>query len=240
RELEILQSLGDLIDPEILTAEPIMAHSSRAARQNDRRNLRKAMKLLDDAGWLVGDDGVRRNADGKVLEIEFLTSQPTLDRIILPFVTNLQTMGIKAKYNRIDPSQFTLRRRDRDFDMILGGYAMSLEPSTELFQWFGQESVDYSVFNPAALSGPAIEVLINNIVNATEGPEMRANAWALDRVLRNKRFIVSTWYLGKFWVAYWKMYEHPENLPPYSLGQEDLWWINAEDAAALKSSGALR
>ncbi|MBL4766757.1 MAG: ABC transporter substrate-binding protein [Rhodobacteraceae bacterium] len=240
RELEILQSLGDLIDLEILSAEPVMAHSSRAARQNDRRNLRKAMKLLDDAGWLVGDDGVRRNADGKVLEIEFLTSQPTLDRIILPFVSNLKTMGIEAKFNRIDPSQFTLRRRDRDFDMILGGYAMSLEPSTELFQWFGQESVDYSVFNPAALSGPAIEVLINNIVNATEGPEMRANAWALDRVLRNKRFMVSTWYLGKYWVAFWNKYEHPENLPPYSLGEEDLWWINADKAAALKASGALR
>ena len=62
RELEILQSLGDLIDPTLLTDEPISAHSSRAKRQNDRRNLRAAMKLLDAAGWMVGDDGVRRDA----------------------------------------------------------------------------------------------------------------------------------------------------------------------------------
>ncbi len=240
RELEILQSLGDLIDPELLTEEPIRPHTSRSERQNDRRNLRKAMKLLDEAGWPVGNDGIRRNASGEVLKIEFLSNQPTLDRIILPFVTNLQTMGIDATYNRIDPSQFTLRRRDRDFDMILGGYPMSLEPSTELLQWFGQEAVEYSVFNPAGLSGPAIQVLINNIIHATEGAELRANAWALDRVLRSKRFMVSTWYLGKYWVAFWNKYEHPENLPPYELGVEDLWWINAEKEAELKSSGALR
>ena len=52
--------------------------------------------------------------------------------------------------------------------------------------------------------------------------------------------MVPTWYLGKHWVAFWNMYEYPENLPPYALGVEDLWWINAEKAAELKASGALR
>ena len=77
RELEVLQSLGDALDPAVLTEEPAVAHESRPARQNDRRNLRAAMKLLDEAGWLVGDDGIRRNADGEVLSIEFLSDQPT-------------------------------------------------------------------------------------------------------------------------------------------------------------------
>lgn len=240
RELEILQSLGDLIDPALLTDEPISAHSSRAKRQNDRRNLRAAMKLLDDAGWMVGDDGVRRDGSGQTLKIEFLSDRASLDRLILPFVSNLKTMGIEAKYNRIDSSQFTLRRRDRDFDMISSGYAMYLEPSTGLYQRFGMEAVEYSVFNPAGIAGADMEVLIDAIVASTEGAELRANARALDRVMRAKRFMVPTWYLGKYWVAYWNMYEHPENLPPYALGDEDLWWIDADKAAALKSSGALR
>lgn len=240
RELEILQSLGDLIDPVLLTDEPISAHSSRARRQNDRRNLRTAMQLLDDAGWLVGDDGIRRDASGQTLKIEFLSDRASLDRLILPFVSNLTTMGIEAKYNRIDSSQFTLRRRDRDFDMISSGYSMYLEPSTGLYQKFGMEAVEYSVFNPAGIADPGMEVLIDNIVASTEGAELRANARALDRVMRAKRFMVPTWYLGKYWVAYWNMYEHPANLPPYALGDEDLWWIDADKAAALKSSGALR
>ena len=37
------------------------------SRQLDRKNLRKASKLLDEAGWIVGDDGLRRK-DGQVLK----------------------------------------------------------------------------------------------------------------------------------------------------------------------------
>ena len=240
RELEVLQSLGDKLDASLLTAEPIMAHTSKPDRQNDRRNLRAAMKLLDDAGWTVGDDGVRRNAAGQTLKVEFLSDDPVLDRIAMPFVDNLKTMGIDALYNRIDNAQFTLRRRERDFDMISGGYRKSLQPSTGLYQQYGMEAASFSVFNPSGINGPDIEALIDNIVAATDGEDMTANVRALDRVLRSKRFMVPTWYLGKHWVAYWDMYEYPENLPPYALGVEDLWWVNADKAAALKSSGALR
>ena len=149
-------------------------------------------------------------------------------------------MGIDASYNRVDNAQFTLRRRDRDFDMIVGGYPRSLQPSTGLYQQFGTEAASYSVFNPSGVHGPDIEPLIDNIASAEDSEELFANVRALDRVLRAKRIMVPTWYLGKHWVAYWDMYEYPENLPPYALGVEDLWWINKEKEAELKSSGALR
>ena len=131
-----------------------MAHSSRADRQTDRRNLRRAMKLLDAAGWAVGDDGVRRNAQGETLKIEFLSDDPVMDRIVMPFVDNLRVMGIDASYNRIDNAQFTLRRRERDFDMISSGYRTSLQPSTGLYQQYGSEAAAYSVFNPAGTPRP--------------------------------------------------------------------------------------
>lgn len=240
REREVLEALGDALDPDILTSEPISAHSSKPDRQSDRRNLRRAMKLLDDAGWKVGDDGKRRNAQGETLKVEFLSDQATLDRILLPFVDNMKRMGIDANYERIDPSQYTLRRRERDFDIIYSGYRTSLVPSTELHQLYGSEAAAYSVFNPSGIHGPDMEPLIDNIIDATNAEEMTANVRALDRVMRAKRFLVPIWYLGKHWVAYWDMYEYPETLPPYALGVQDLWWINADKAAALKADGALR
>jgi len=240
RELEVLQSLGEALDPNVLTTEAITAHESSAKRQNDRRNLRKAMKLLDAAGWPVGDDGIRRNAEGETLSIEFMSDQPTLDRIIQPYVDNLVIMGVDARYNRIDNAQFTARRRDRDFDMMLAGYRSSLQPSTGLYQMFGEEDAAYSLFNPTGVHGPDIQPLIDNIVGATTTEELQANARALDRVLLSKRIMVPTWYLGKYWVAYWDMYSFPDNLPPYALGFDDLWWIDGDRAAALISSGALR
>ncbi len=240
RELEVLKALGDKLDPAILTSEPVMVHTSRADRPGDRRNMRRASKLLDEAGWAVGDDGIRRNAAGETLRVEFLSDQPTLERIVQPFVENMKTIGIDALFNRIDNAQFTLRRRDRDFDMISGGYRTSLQPSTGLYQQYGTEAASYSVFNPSGIHGPDIEALIDNIVAATDWEELKANVRALDRVLRSKRFMIPTWYLGKYWVATWNMYGHPDNLPPYALGVEDLWWIDSDRAAALKASGALR
>ncbi|MDX2484397.1 MAG: extracellular solute-binding protein [Pseudodonghicola sp.] len=240
RERAVLEALGDALDPALLESEPVMAHTSRADRQTDRGNLRRAMKLLDAAGWAVSDDGVRRNAQGQTLRIEFLSDDPVMDRIVMPFVDNLQVMGIDASYNRIDNAQFTLRRRERDFDMISAGYRSSLQPSTGLYQQYGSEAAAYSVFNPAGVHGPDIEALIDNIVSAREWDELSANTRALDRVLRARRFMVPTWYLGKYWVAYWDKYAYPEILPPYALGVEDLWWVDADKAAALISSGALR
>lgn len=240
QELEVLQALGNQIDASILTSEPVMAHSSKAKRPTDRRNLRRAMKLLDEAGWSVGDDGLRRNAEGKVLALEFLLDTPTLERIVQPYVANLRAMGIDATLNRVDYAQYTSRRREKDFDMVSFSYPKSLEPSTGLYQQFGSEAHLYSVFNPAGLADPAVDALIANIVDAKSQEELYANTRALDRVLRAKRFMVPTWYLDVNWIAYWKQYEYPENMPPYSTGLLDLWWVNVEREAALRAAGVLR
>ena len=82
-------------------------------------------------------------------------------------------------------------------------------------------------------------MLIDNIVAATDQEELTSNVRALDRVLRSKRFMIPTWYLGKYWVAYWDMYRYPEELPPLALGVLDFWWHDAEAEAALRASGAL-
>ena len=36
------------------------------------------------------------------------------------------------------------------------------------------------------------------------------------------------------------MLAHPQNMPPYALGELDFWWYDADKAAKLKQSGALR
>ena len=77
-ELAFLQSLGDLVPPEMLSEPVLVPHTSNGERLLDRRNARAAMRLLDDAGWVVGDDGVRRNADGETLSLNFLFQQRNL------------------------------------------------------------------------------------------------------------------------------------------------------------------
>ena len=75
---------------------------------------------------------------------------------------------------------------------------------------------------------------------STAMDELTTRVHALDRVLRGLHFWVPQWFKGKHTVAYWDMYAHPETLPPYSLGELDFWWYDADKAAKLKEAGAIR
>ncbi|QGX99479.1 ABC transporter substrate-binding protein [Roseovarius faecimaris] len=242
-ELELLKSLGDVIPPEMLSEEAVMAHSSKPERLNDRRNLRKAMKLLDEAGWTVGDDGLRRNAAGEVLTIDFpiiSSGAATLGAVVESYIGNLQKMGVDASYEKVDPSQYTLRNRERDYDLVFDNYRPFLEAGTGLHQMYGSKEAAFSLFNPAGLASPMVDAIIDASLETTTREDQDAALMALDRALRYERFMIPTWYNPEYWVAYWDMYEHPEELPRYALGVLDFWWYNEEKAAKLKEAGALR
>ena len=96
------------------------------------------------------------------------------------------------------------------------------------------------LFNPAGYTSPAMDTLIEAVVAATTREEMAAGVRAMDRIMRRDLFVVPTWYKANYWVAYYDMYEHPETLPPYSLGQLDFWWFNPEKYDALVAAGAFQ
>ncbi|MBB5721008.1 microcin C transport system substrate-binding protein [Loktanella ponticola] len=238
RELEILEALGDKIDPEILTTEAVMPHRS-GDRPLDRGNLRAALALMEEAGWVTGDDGLLRNADGKTLDVEFLETRQSFDRIINPYIENLKRLGVNITYNRVDPAQYQARTQDNDFEMLFGYWVNGLQEGTGFSQKFGCEDKD-DVFNPAGYCSEAIDAIGDQIAAADDYDEMAALVRAADRIMRHEYFIVPIWYLGKNWAAYFDMYEHPENLPEFGLGHLDYWWFNDEKFEALKSAGALR
>jgi len=238
RELEILEALGDKIDPEILTTEAVLPHTS-GDRPLDRGNLRAALALMEEAGWVTGDDGLLRDADGKTLDVEFLETRQSFDRIINPYIENLKRLGVNITYNRVDPAQYQARTQSNDYEMIFGYWVNGLQEGTGFSQKFGCEDKD-DVFNPAGYCSEAIDNIGDQIAAADSYDEMAALVRAADRIMRHEYFIVPIWYLGKNWAAYFDMYEHPENLPEFGLGHLDYWWFNAEKFEALKSAGALR
>jgi microcin C transport system substrate-binding protein len=238
-ELALLEPIADLLPAGVIDGEAVVAPVS-GNRTLDRKNLRKASALLDEAGWTVGDDGLRRNAAGETLTIEIIEDSPTFDRVHLPFIDNLKAAGIDAIYSRIDPAQMTDRSRNYDFDMMVDQFPMSLEPSSGLKQYFGSETADQSVFNSMGLKSEAVDALIEHVMKAQNKAELATSVKALDRTLRAYYFWVPQWFNDAYRVAYWNMYEHPETLPPFALGNLDFWWYNAEKAADLKAKGVLR
>lgn len=241
-ELALLQSLGDLVPPEVLTEPAVTAHSSSPDDLRDRGNLRRANRLLEEAGWVVASDGIRRNAAGEQLTIEFpysTSGSATTESIIESFLQNLTSLGIDARGQRIDPAQYTERERGHDYDMVFDGYVAFIDTGTGLHQRFGSEAAD-DVFNPAGLRSPLVDRIIDISLMA-ESPEDRdAALMALDRVLRHERIMVPVWFNATEWVAYWDIFRHPAEFPQYSTGVLDWWWHDDARAAELRAAGALR
>ncbi len=235
-ELAILQPLADQLPPGVLDREPVNAPTS-STQQFDRANLRRAAALLEEAGWTVGADGMRRNAAGETLVVDFLNDSQTFDRVINPYVENLRRLGVDARHDRVDNAQAVNRERSKDFDLTTANYPMGYTPGSGLQQYFGSTSGD-DAFNAAGLADPAVDALIKVVEAATTKEDLHTAVKALDRVLRAHRIWVPQWFKDVHTIAYYDMYEHPENLPPFALGEMDFWWYNAEKGETLKAAGA--
>ncbi len=241
-EKALLESLGDVVAPSMFEQEARLPHTSRAERLLDRRNARKAGKLLEEAGWSVVE-GKRVNAEGRPLQLNFLfnsAASPTTLAVVQNFVSNLQAFGIDARLESVDSSQYTARERDRDYDLLFDSYPAFIGTGTGLEQRFGSEAAEFSLFNPAGIASPMVDAIITASLAAQTREEENAAMMALDRALRHEFIMIPVWYKADHWAAYYDQYEHPETQPAYDLGYIDWWWFNAEKAEKLKAAGALR
>ena len=236
-ELAFLTPLADILPPGVLDSPAVTAPVS-SERQLDRKNLRAASALLDEAGWPVGDDGIRRNAAGETLKLEILNDIQSFDRVINPFVENLQKLGIDAVHTRVDNAQMTERERNFEFDMVTGNFRTSLTSGAGLKQYFGSESADISLFNLAGYRSEAADRLIEDVIAAGDRKTLNDATRALDRVLRAEVFWVPQWFRNTHNIAYYDMYRYPDTLPPYALGILDFWWFDQDAFARLKAEGA--
>ncbi|GAA5077816.1 extracellular solute-binding protein [Roseibacterium beibuensis] len=237
-ELAVLEPLRDLLPERVFAEEAFATPPSNPDRTLDRRQARRATALLEEAGWVPGDDGLLRNAAGETLDVEFLNSGSLFDRIINPYVENLRAIGVNARLNRVDNAQLSQRQRDGDFDIVTDHFSMDYEPGSGLRQYFGSIGADESLFNVPGLADDGVDALVEVVVNAETQDEMEVAVRALDRVLRAHVIRVPQWYNNQHWVAYYDMYRYPEELPPYSLGFLDFWWIDPEAEADLREQGA--
>ncbi len=240
-EKDLLQPLVDdgLLDAAILTdAASVPQEYGDATNRPDRKAIRAAGALLDEAGWKTGSDGMRRNDKGEPLTLTIIQYNPFYDKVINPFIENLKLMGVQARLERVDTAQYVERRRSGDFDLANQAFDMGFEPSGGLEQWFGSKTADNSSRNLMRLRNPAIDRLVGDVVAAKTLDDLHTAVHALDRALRFVGFDIPLWYNAENWVAYYDFYRHPDTLPPLQVGQLDFWWYDADKAAELKAAGA--
>lgn len=234
KELEILNEVKDQVPPEVFTEE--YKNPVYATPQDKRNNLRTAAKLLSEAGWTVGNDRVLRNAKGEDFTIEFLLVSPLFERVVLPYVSQLELLGIKSTVRTIDSAQYERRVQAFDYDCIVGSWGQSLSPGNEQRNFWGSEAADREGSrNFVGIKNPAVDKLINKIIFAKDRDELVAACRALDRVLLWNHYVVPMWNIPYERVAYWNRFGRPEKLPDHSIGFPAIWWWDADKAGKVKS-----
>ena len=228
-ELAVLEPYKGEVRPEVF-GEAILPPVSDGSGQ-DRKLLREASRLLDEAGWKSTDGGVRRNARGEELDVEFLSDSPVFERILGPYVKNLRLLGINASIRTVDDAQYQERQKNYDYDVISSRFMAGLTPGDGLRIFFGSESArNPGTYNMSGVASPAIDGLIDQIVAAQSRQQLDVAGRALDRVLRAEEFWVPNWHKASYWVAYWDKFARPPTKPKYDRGIVDTWWYDEAKA----------
>jgi microcin C transport system substrate-binding protein len=234
-ELKLLEPLRAQIPPQVFTDEyrPSVTDGSGIIREQQRR----AYQLLQEAGWRIDGDKML-DSTGKPVSFEFLLAQTEFERILLPFKRNLADLGIELAIRRVDVSQYINRLRSRDFDLIVGGFGQSNSPGNEQREYWHSSSAD----NPGSrnfigLKDPAVDKLVEGLINADSRQSLITHTRALDRVLLWGHYVVPNWHIKTWRVAYWNRFEHPKVSPKYDIGLHT-WWARSKSPEAAADEAA--
>ena len=196
----------------------------------NRKNIRKALALLEEAGYTV-QDGVMTGADGKALTFEILLKNGSSENasIIDIYTESLTRLGITPSVTSIDSAQYKERTQGYDFDMTYYRRGLSLSPGNEQLNYWGAGGVDTpGSRNWMGMNVPAAEAMIERMLTSESQDDYRAAVKALDRVLISGRYVIPIWHSPISRLAHKKGLKFSENLPMYGdwIGfQPDVWWI---------------
>ena len=227
-ELKILAPYRGRIPDEVFSEEYNPPKTNGDGRI--RSNLRQGDKLLKEAGWVIRDNIRINEKTGQALEFEIMLVSPAFERIALPFVKNLERLGVKARVRTVDSAQYLKRLETFDFDMLTFAWGQSQSPGNEQLGYWGSAAASQNGSrNLAGVAAPVIDELIAGIIAAPDRESLIAQTRALDRNLQWGFYVIPHWYLNYDRLVFWNKFERPK-VTPTGGTQFNTWWIN-EDAA---------
>jgi len=236
--LKLRKKFGAQHIPKTVFTKPVGAPGQGTSPEKNRA---LANRLLDSEGWKMGKDGIRVK-NGKPLELEILLVSPAFQRIVEPYKNNLKKIGVDMKVKVVQVAQYEERLRDFKFDMIVTGYGQSRSPGNEQRNmWSSEAAKTPGSRNYAGIQNPAIDELIEKIVQAETRQELVDMIQAMDRILTHQFYLVPHWYIKYDRFVYWNKFSHPDRNPSQASILNNMiewWWYDEAKAAKLKKARA--
>jgi len=203
----------------------------------NRKGLRRAMRLLGDAGWQVREGRLVNDA-GRPLELTVLLQQDGLiaqaGAMMDIYARALARLGIALTIESVDKAQYAERAAQFDFDLTMMRRSLSLSPGNEQrFYWGADHADEPGSRNLMGMRSEAAEAMIDAMLAAPDRAGFVAATRALDRVLTAGRYVIPVhrYALGR--IAHKADLAYPvDNLPIYGDGIHFLptvWWDKNSD-----------
>lgn len=226
RVAEILAPYTDQLLPGTLEGYDLPETSGR---ELDRGAIRRAIGLMEQAGWTI-QDGQMKNAAGQpfAFEIVLKVGDGENQSIIDTYTQMLLHLGITPKISVVDSAQYTQRMETFDFGMTPVRYGLSLSPGNEQYAYFGQAAADTpGSRNIAGISDPVVDAMIGKMLDAENREDSLAATRALDRVLMAGRYAIPLYAWNDSFDAHVKELKYPDTLPLYGdwiMWREMTWY----------------
>ena len=222
RERALLAPFPDAVRADVLDgtwSPPVSDGSGR-----DRENRKRALELLEAAGFEFKGATLRERNSGQPFGFEIMVTSRDQERLALAFASNLARAGIQTQVRLVDAVQYDQRRVSFDFDMIENRWEQSLSPGNEQsFYWGSAAADEQGSRNYMGVRSPAIDAMIEAMLRARARDDFVATVRALDRVLISGNYVVPLFYLPEQWVARWAFLAHPARTS-LSGYLPETWW----------------
>ncbi|MDO5614512.1 MAG: extracellular solute-binding protein [Paracoccus sp. (in: a-proteobacteria)] len=236
REAELLAPFAADLPPGTIEGYALPQGTDRVL---DRTGLRRALALLEQAGWTV-QDGVLKDTQGQPFRFEILLNQAgtamrtasETKQIVDIYVQALANLGITPRVTLLDSAQYIERTNNYQFDMTWYERALSLSPGNEQMLYWGHEGVTRpGSRNWMGMNSPAAEAMIATMLNAATSEDYSAAVRALDRVLTAGRYVIPVSYSAISRLAHSADLHYPERTPLYGDWPgflPEVWWQAAQ------------
>ncbi len=234
QELEFLEPLADQIPESVFTEAFSLPETDGSGRI--RQQLRDALALFREAGWEIEGGTLRNSESGELFRFQILVRSANLLRVIEPFVANLQRAGIEASIRTVDTAQYERLMDNFDYDMIYVAANFFPPPGTEMRTYFeSAAATDIGSANWPGIVDPVVDALLDRLTSDRESEErLEAITRSLDRILLRGYYIIPSYTLDVYRLAYWNIFGQPETHPVYGIGFPGTWWYDDEVAASLQ------
>lgn len=211
-ELQILKKFKDQLPDDIFSQSYQNPDNSTPEKQ--RANLKKAVKLLNEAGYDFVNGKMTNLKTKEPLTIEVLSNSAngaSFTRVMLPFIENLRKIGIDMTFRNLEVNIFKNRLDNFEFEVAILSYRLSNMPGNEQKEMWGSASADIKgSFNVLGIKNPVVDTLIQGLINANNEQVYKAYVKALDRVIMRQHYFIPQWYSGTERIAYKSSLKHPQ------------------------------